>query len=93
MDVEEIGCSESGEMDYSALKKRLMKNAGVPAIINANIGTTMTGAIDNVDKILQALNDAGYRKKDFYLHCDAALMGIVVCNMKIMNKITVRVLY
>lgn len=39
-----------------------------PAIIMANIGTTMTGAIDHVDKIKGIAKDA-------YVHCDAALTG------------------
>jgi histidine decarboxylase len=63
----------NGEMDYDDLYVNLNKNRHVPAIFLVNIGTTMTGAIDNLDIIKKYLHDL--KIKDFYIHCDAALHG------------------
>lgn len=65
--------SANGEMDYGDLKRELKKNRGLPAIFLANIGTTMKGAIDNLDIIKRHLNDLNI--SDYYIHCDAALHG------------------
>lgn len=71
----EIPVQPSGEMDYTALATAL-KNNNHPAIIIANIGTTMTGAIDNIKLIKTTLHQAGI--KDYYIHCDAALHGLIL---------------
>ena len=52
---EEIPVQDNGEIDYLALKSSLLKNKHLPAIIIANIGTTMTGAIDNIFTIKSCL--------------------------------------
>lgn len=41
----------SGEIDYADLRRHLMANKDKPAIINANIGTTVKGAVDDLDKV------------------------------------------
>jgi histidine decarboxylase len=66
----------NGEMDYGALASASRAHNDHPAIINANIGTTMTGAIDSVEKIIGALQSAGI--KNYYIHCDAALFGCML---------------
>ena len=48
------------------------------AIINVNIGTTVKGAVDNLDTILAVLQECGYREEDFYIHCDGALFGMMI---------------
>lgn len=63
----------NGEMDYDDFKKNLALNKNFPAIILANIGTTMTGAIDNLDLIKEQL--LSQKISDVYIHCDAALHG------------------
>jgi histidine decarboxylase len=45
-----------------------------PAIVVATIGTTMTEAVDDVDRIAGLLRAMGVR--DSYLHVDAALSGV-----------------
>lgn len=65
-------------MDYEDLKRVLKMNAGSPAIINANMGTTMTGAVDNIDRIADAFCECGYSRDEYHIHCDAALAGIMV---------------
>ena len=45
-----IPCQKNGEIDYKKLQKILTKNRKKPAIIFANIGTTMTEAKDDIGK-------------------------------------------
>ncbi len=63
----------NGEMDYDNFRETVCTLRHYPVIVNANIGTTMKGAIDNVSKILGILKDLGIDR--FYIHCDAALFG------------------
>ncbi|KAF3637202.1 Serine decarboxylase [Capsicum annuum] len=78
MDLEMINTSVNGEMDYSDLRAKLLQNKDKPAIINVTIGTTFKGAIDDLDVILEVLKDCGYSQDMFYIHCDAALCGLMV---------------
>jgi histidine decarboxylase len=71
-----IRSQENGEIDYNHLEEMLEKNRSHPAIINLNIGTTMKGAIDNVDKVLGIL--ASINIQEHYIHCDAALSGMIL---------------
>ncbi|XP_028801459.1 serine decarboxylase-like [Neltuma alba] len=73
-----VGTLISGEIDYNQLKKSLLANKDKPAIINLNIGTTLKGAIDDLDLVLQSLEDCGFTQDRFYIHCDAALFGMMV---------------
>ncbi len=41
----------SGEIDYEDLRAHLKANADKPAILNVNIGTTVKGAVDDLDKV------------------------------------------
>jgi histidine decarboxylase len=66
----------SGEIDYDDLAETLKLHRDVPPIIFANIGTTMKGALDNVEHILESLEAAVIR--DYYIHCDAALNGMIL---------------
>lgn len=68
-----IRCKESGEMDYDDLKETIQLYRHKPAIILANIGTTMTEAKDDVSTIKNILKT--FAIKDHYIHCDAALAG------------------
>lgn len=65
----------SGEIDCAALQESLAKHADKPAIVNLNIGTTMQGAIDDIERVCQLLSA---HTSGFYLHCDAALSGMLV---------------
>lgn len=65
-------------MDYTHLESLLAKNADKPAIINVNVGTTVKGAVDNLDTILKILTKTGYSEDRFYIHCDGALFGLMV---------------
>ena len=78
MDIEVIPTLPVGEIDYDVLGSALKLNQGRPAIINCNIGTTVKGAVDNLDRILRTLRLSGYQRKDFYVHCDGALFAMMM---------------
>ena len=65
-----------GEIDYDDLAATLSVHRDVPPIIFANIGTTMRGAIDNLDRIKTILKDRAFSR--YYIHADAALSGMVL---------------
>jgi histidine decarboxylase len=69
---------ESGEINYDILEERLINNIDKPAIINVNIGTTVKGAVDDLDRIINILYTTGYSKDRFYIHCDGALFGLML---------------
>jgi histidine decarboxylase len=64
----------NGEIDYADLELQASRWRSRPAIITANIGTTMTEAVDDVHRIHQALDTAGITHR--YVHSDAALAGV-----------------
>lgn len=66
----------NGEMDYEHFEELIRENRNYPAIINLNIGTTMKGAIDNLDVVLDILERNNI--KDYYIHCDGALSGAIL---------------
>ncbi len=68
-----IRADDKGEMDYDDLKDAMHLHRHQPAIIIANIGTTMTEAKDDISKIREVLKQSAIRKH--YIHCDAALAG------------------
>ena len=73
-----MGTLDSGEIDYAELESLLARNASRPAILNVNIGTTVKGAVDDLDRVLRALAGAGYGEDRFFIHCDGALFGMMV---------------
>jgi len=66
----------NGEMEYEHFEELIRENRNYPAIINLNIGTTMKGAIDNLDVVLDILERNNI--KDYYIHCDGALSGAML---------------
>jgi len=71
-----IKSQPNGEMDYNDLADTLSIHRDAPPIIFANIGTTMRGAIDNLDTIKTILKDRAIHR--YYLHADAALSGMIL---------------
>jgi len=74
--VERIPALANGEIDYTVLRQRIAKNKDKSVVICANIGTTMTGAVDDINKIQTIL--AELKIKKFHLHGDAALSGMIL---------------
>ncbi len=71
-----IKSQSNGELDYRDLAETIRIHRDVPPIIFANIGTTMTGAIDNLDNIKQIMQDLAI--SHYYIHADAALSGMIL---------------
>ena len=71
-----IKSRDNGEIDYDDLRETIRINRDVPAIIMANIGTTMKGAVDDVGKVREILDDLAIT--DSYIHADAALSGMIL---------------
>ena len=67
---------EDGEIDYQELYDMIQVNQSLPAVIIANIGTTMRGAIDDIERISGILKDLDVA--DSYIHADAALSGMIL---------------
>ncbi|GMH32789.1 hypothetical protein BSKO_00623 [Bryopsis sp. KO-2023] len=78
LETEKIPTLETGEISYDALEERLRHNSDKPAILNVNIGTTVKGAVDDLDRILDILARVGYTEDRFYIHCDGALFGLMI---------------
>ena len=68
-----IRSTENGEIDYDDLHETIKIHRDKPAIIFANIGTTMTEAKDDIVKIRGILNNLMITEN--YIHSDAALYG------------------
>lgn len=80
-----IQSQRSGEMDYDCLRKAMADHLEKwPPILFVNIGTTMKGAIDDLDQIHQILADLKISK--YYIHCDAAFYGMVLPFVPHFNK-------
>jgi histidine decarboxylase len=71
-----IKSQPNGEMDYDDLRETLRLHRDVPPIIFANIGTTMKGAVDDLDAIRGILSDLAM--PEAYIHADAALSGMIL---------------
>ena len=71
-----IKSQDNGEIDYDDLHETIRINRDVPAIVMANIGTTMKGAIDDVGVVRDILKDLAVTSS--YIHADAALSGMVL---------------
>ena len=71
-----IKSQPNGEIDYDDLYETMRINRDVPVIFMANIGTTMKGAVDDVVKVRDILDDLAV--SNFYIHADAALSGMIL---------------
>lgn len=74
-----VEVNERDEMDCQSLRECLAagKEKGKPAIINVNIGTTVTGAVDPLRDIIKTLKELNYKREEFYIHVDGALFGMM----------------
>jgi len=71
-----IKSQPNGEMDYDDLRETIRIHRDVPPIVFANIGTTMKGAVDNLDVINGIFHDLALHER--YIHADAALSGMIL---------------
>jgi histidine decarboxylase len=81
-------CSQfNGEINYERLEYELSQRKHQSAIININLGTTMKGAVDNIERIIEIVERVGVR---YYIHCDGALGGMLIPFIKGAPKISFR---
>ena len=71
-----IRSNPDGTMDLSDLRENLRLNRTSPPIICANVGTTMKGAVDDINGINAIFQDLAIPRK--YLHADCALSGMIL---------------
>ena len=74
VDARLVRTDERGEMDYHHLSVLARHHAARPAIVVANVGTTMTEAIDDPRCIDVALGPFAAQRR--HIHADAALSGV-----------------
>ena len=90
MPLRKVATAANGEMDYDDFERHLRENLSLPAIVNINIGTTVRGAVDDVDKVIEVLTKCGYTEDRFYIHCDGALFGLMMPFVKKAPHVTFR---
>tara|TARA_Y100000591_G_scaffold108464_1_gene92284 strand:+ start:6486 stop:7811 length:1326 start_codon:yes stop_codon:yes gene_type:complete len=73
-----IDSTVMGEIDYGKLSDEIEKNKEKKIIININIGTTVKGAVDNIDKICKIIEKNNIKRNNFYIHCDGALFAMII---------------
>ena len=78
MDCESIPTLPMGEIDYDLLGQAINRNRDRDVIINVNIGTTVKGAVDNLDRILRTLKMLNIPRERFHIHCDGALFALMM---------------
>lgn len=78
MDAKAIPTLPMGEIDYDHLAKEIAENRDRPVIINVNIGTTVKGAVDSLDRILRILHNLGIPRERYHIHCDGALFAMML---------------
>mmetsp|Transcript_31627 Transcript_31627/g.38699 ORF Transcript_31627/g.38699 Transcript_31627/m.38699 type:complete len:556 (+) Transcript_31627:133-1800(+) len=78
MDAKSIPTLPMGEIDYDLLAAEINKNRDRPVIMNVNIGTTVKGAVDNLDRILRILKNLNIPRERFHIHLDGALFAMMM---------------
>lgn len=78
MECKSIPTLPMGEIDYDILAQAIQENPDRPVILNVNIGTTVKGAVDNLDRILRMLKQLDIPRERFYIHCDGALFALMM---------------
>lgn len=90
LNIREVQPNADGSMDLAILKRELILHLGAhprsPIIIIANIGTTITGAIDDVPGIKKAMDELS-QKPSYTIHLDGALTGFVMPVLKPFGEI------
>ncbi|OLB81115.1 MAG: hypothetical protein AUI14_04435 [Actinobacteria bacterium 13_2_20CM_2_71_6] len=69
-----VRADETGRLDFHDLAALVGRHRDRPVIVVANIGTTMTEAVDDVRRINHVLDSLAIRRR--FVHADAALSGI-----------------
>jgi histidine decarboxylase len=78
MECQSIPTLAMGEIDYDLLATAIRAHSDKPVILNVNIGTTVKGAVDNLDRILEILKQEQIPREQFHIHCDGALFALMM---------------
>lgn len=78
MDCRSIPTLPMGEINYNMLAEEIDRNREFPVILNVNIGTTVKGAVDNLDRIIDMLKMLDIPRDRYYIHCDGALFALMM---------------
>lgn len=72
LEIQVVASQENGEIDYHDFERHVVENKDKYIIVNANLGTTMKGAIDNTREIYRIIKKHLVQS---YIHVDGALTG------------------
>ncbi len=89
MNAVSIETSWDGCIKLDSLRTEISKRLDKPIIINVNIGTTVKGAVDNLDGVLGVLKQLGVPRSKYYIHCDGALFALILPFIDLENKMKV----
>jgi histidine decarboxylase len=80
LEAHQIPTSTNGEMVYTEFETTLMKLKAEckRIVVVANIGTTIKGAIDNIDTMLEIIQRVGFQSDEYFVHLDGALFGMML---------------
>lgn len=89
MEAKSIPTSWNGCIRLDLLRDEISKNKDKPVIINVNIGTTVKGAVDNIDGVIGVLKQLNIPRDKYFIHCDGALFAMMLPFLESENKLTV----
>ena len=89
MEAKSIPTSWDGCIRLDLLRTEILKNKDKPIIINANIGTTVKGAVDNIDGIIGVLKQINIPRERYFIHCDGALFAMMLPFLERKNKLSI----
>ncbi|XP_040867797.1 serine decarboxylase [Glycine max] len=80
MECVKINTLWSGEIDCDGFEAKLLCHKDKPAIVNVNIGTTVKGAMDDLDLVIKKLEEAGFSRDRImrYIRSEESSTGDVV---------------
>ena len=84
-----IPTSWDGCIRLDCLRNEISKNKDKPVIINVNIGTTVKGAVDNIDGIFGVLKQLDVPRDKFFIHCDGALFAMMLPFLERKNSLSI----
>ena len=76
MEAKSIKTNWQGTINLESLKKAI--NLTKPVILNVNIGTTVKGAVDDLNGIINVLEELKIPRNKYFIHCDGALFAIIL---------------
>ena len=89
MEAKSIPTSWNGNIRLDLLRDEISRNKDKPVIINVNIGTTVKGAVDNIDGIIGVLKQMNIPRERYFIHCDGALFAMMLPFLERKNDLTI----